>query len=165
MSLPPASEGATRDTSPAKRAEMLPERRQLLIGRILWVVVAAWSLGVLTASLPSVFPPMADECRGTACSVLQLTPAQAQSLLTALGVSLGTYAVLALTVMSISVICWVGAGVLLWRKLGQWIVLVVALQAITQGVLGANALAANGPVAVLARPTRSGRYRPSCCWG
>ena len=151
MSLPPASEGATEDTSPCEPTEMGLEKRRLLLGQIVWVAVAAWSLGVLAASLPLSFHQWQTACRGTACSALQLTPAQAQTLQTALGLSLGTYAVVALAVTCVSAVCWVGVGVLLWRKLGQGIVLVVALQAITQGVLGANAFAANGLGAVLAQ--------------
>jgi hypothetical protein len=121
------------------------------MGRILWLGVAAFGLSVLAASLAPTLHQLQSVCNVPPCTASQLTPAQARTLQTTLRLSLGAYAIFAFSVSGATAICTVGVSALFWRKLGQAVPLVVALQLISQGVLGANAFAINGLVDVLAQ--------------
>jgi hypothetical protein len=151
MSLPSGSAEAISYAGPTKSDNARLRGRWLVIGRILWLALVAFGLSVLGASLSPTFHLLQTVCIGSACASSQLTPEQAQTLQRTLGLSLSVYAVFVLCLSVASTFFWIGAGVLLWRKFGEKIVLLVALQAVTQGVLGSNAFATNGLVDVFAQ--------------
>jgi hypothetical protein len=151
MSLPSVSPGATVDTGSSQSVKSDLDGRRLVMGQILWLTVAAFGLGVLAASIAPSFHQLQTGCNVSPCTSSQLTSAQAQTLQTTLGLSLGAYAVWALSLSVASALCWVGVGAFLWRKLGQVVPLLAALQLITQGILSSNAFAINGLVDVLAQ--------------
>jgi hypothetical protein len=131
--------------------DLHPRRPWTLMRRAIWLALVLFSLTVLAASLSPSLHQLQATCTGSACSPSQLTPEQAHTLRATLGFSLGTYALCVLMLDVASALTWVVVGVFLWRKFDRVIVLLLALQAVTQGVLGSNAFAPNGVVDALAR--------------
>ncbi len=109
----------------------------LVVARIVWVVVAVFTLAVFIASLPVVFADLQGLCTAAVCVSRQLSPAQAHTLQQAFGLSLHGYATLSLVILVISSSVWLACGFLVfWRKSNDWMVLLFALICITQVLEG-----------------------------
>lgn len=116
-----------------------------ILGRVLWLAVTVLSLATLAAGLGAAFAQLRMPCTVPGCSVYQLNPQQANTLHTTLGLSLGAYATFVTTLMAASALFWVvGTGLFLWGKLDHVSVLLMALNMITQGVIGSSSLAPDG---------------------
>jgi signal transduction histidine kinase len=136
VSVQPAVESAL----PLETDLSLP-RHWIRVGRVTWLALSLLGLGILVASLLPSWSQLQTLCRSNSqnCSSLQLTPAQAQTLHATLGLSLSAYATFVLCLSVASALFWmIGAGVLLWRKFDLVIVLVMALQGVTQGSAGGS---------------------------
>ena len=136
MSVPSVPVSAT-EKAPAATSDLRLHGHWILLGRGIWVALQAVGLIVLVASLPLALNQFQTACTGQSCASLQLTPEQAQTLQTTLGLSLRAYAMFALGLNAASALFWmVGMGLFLWRKLDQVSALLMALQGITQGLSG-----------------------------
>ena len=111
--------------------------RWLVMARLVWGVVAVGTLTVFLASLPVIFADLQRLCTAAVCVSRQLSPQQARTLQHALGLSLQGYATVSLTVLVITSSVWLACGFLLfWRKSDDWMVLLFALECVTQVMTG-----------------------------
>ena len=129
--------GASPAEASSTAASQLPDTRLhgqwLVLARIACVVVTALALGLFLVTLPTYFARLNTPCLSS-CSFAQLSAPGAQALQT-LGLSLGAYAVLAMTVVLLSFLpCVVVATLLLRRASDNWMALVVAVLLLFLGI-------------------------------
>ena len=108
----------------------------LVFSRIVWVAVVVFSLSIFIVSLPAYFAQLQTVCTGDACvySYGQLTPGSAQALHN-LGLSIDTYAVSILALITASMLVSFGvAGLIFWRRSDDWMAMLVSLFLVTFGV-------------------------------
>ena len=111
--------------------------RRLVVARLVWVVVAVGTLTVFLAGLPVIFADLQRLCTAAVCVSRQLSPAQARTLQQTFGLSLHGYAILSLVLLVITSSVWLACGFLLfWRKSNDWMVLLFALECVTQVMTG-----------------------------
>ena len=109
------------------------QKNGLLFARVACIVVGALALGLFVLTLPTYYAHLHLYCTDS-CSYGQLSARGTQSLHT-LGLSLGTYASLFVTLLIISaLLCMAVATLLLWRKSDNWIALLVAFLLIVLGI-------------------------------
>ena len=73
-------------------------------------------------------------CAGAACDLGQLSSGAARTLRGALGLSIDMYAACSVVLALLPALVWfVVAGVISWRKPGEWLALLVALQLVVMG--------------------------------
>jgi len=108
--------------------------RSLRAVQVIWMLVALLALLVFAVGLPTLYRQIQAVCAGTHCTGAQVSVEQARAL-EAYGISLTSYALYTVIVVTLSTLTWFSIGwVIFWRKSDSWIALLVALQAITQGV-------------------------------
>jgi len=99
----------------------------LVLARIVWLVVALFTLIMVFGSFPAYFVKLHTLCEGAACDYGQLTLA-GRGALHALGLSLDSYAIGGLAFAVIWTVVWATVGlVIFWRKSDDWMALMVAL--------------------------------------
>ncbi len=106
----------------------------LVLARVIWVVLAVFTLIIVVASLPVYVAQLQTICTGTACAFSQqLTPEQAR-MLKGIGLSPGAFAAytVALTLASV-VVCLVISTLIVWRRSDDRMALLVALMLVTVG--------------------------------
>jgi hypothetical protein len=101
--------------------------RWLLVARMLWIALVAFSVSIFFVSLPILYVQLEHICVGNDCLAEQLTPGTLQ-VLHNLGVSASNYAFISLVLIVVEAMVWfIVSGVLAWRKSNDWFVLLVAL--------------------------------------
>ena len=99
----------------------------LIFARICWLVLAAPAVPIFFTGLPPYFANLQVACNSYSCNYGQLRLQSAQ-LLQNLGISLGAYALFALVLtVAITMVWFIVAGVIFWRKSDDWIALLVSL--------------------------------------
>ncbi len=122
-------------SSSLSHSSTLLHGRWLLLGRIAWLVMVAITVGGFLVGLPQVFALLQTVCAlgEAACALGQLTPASAGKLNT-LGLSLQMYATgYLLFIVALTLVWWLVAVVIFWRKRNDWLALLVALMLVLQG--------------------------------
>jgi hypothetical protein len=106
--------------------------RQLVLARVLWGVIAIFELAALLDSLTGTVKQLQVLCTSS-CTDLQLSAA-AVSTLQRVGLSQGDYIAFYLAVILIStLLCYVIATLLLWRRSNDWMTLLVSLMLMSFG--------------------------------
>jgi hypothetical protein len=119
-------------SSPHADEKRLQDRR-LVVVRIAWWAAALIGVGTFATRLPGHYADLQRVCAGPVCAYGQLTPQAARSL-AALGLSLGTYAILRVSLtLIVALTFFVIATVLAWRKTNDWLTLLVALWIVCVG--------------------------------
>ena len=106
--------------------------RWLILARILWVTLAALTLGIYIASLPDYFAHLQTPCQGTLCTPAsgQLTLSAAQYLHT-LGITINGYAIYTVALEVATALIWLAiSAVIFWRKSYDWMALLASLMLI-----------------------------------
>jgi hypothetical protein len=107
--------------------------RWLPIARVGWVAGVAFILGLFLLSLPTYLAHVQTVCVHQPCAGEQLTLKNAHAL-QALGISVGSYAALTVTLTLLIALVEIGmGGVLAWRKPDDWMALLVALLLVQNG--------------------------------
>lgn len=129
--------------------------RWLLLARVGWLALVALALGLFFVSLPTYLAHLQTVCVHQPCAYQQLTLKNALAL-QALGISIGGYAALTLTLTFGTALVWVvTGGVLVWRRSDDWMALLVALLLVFQGLPPA--------LVISLRPARrDGKRQPTC---
>jgi signal transduction histidine kinase len=124
---------ANTETKVRREAGTRLSGRWLLVARVGWIALVAFSLSVSVASLPLYMAQLRTVSGNGVYIPWQLLPANAQAL-QHLGISLDVYAACA-TVLSLSLaLIWLAVGgVLFWRKSDDWMALLVALALVLEG--------------------------------
>jgi hypothetical protein len=113
--------------------------------QIIWILVAMLALLVFVVGLPAFYGQIQSVCVGNNCTGAQVPVEQARAL-EAHGISLTSYALYSVIVVTLSTLTWFSIGWLIfWRKSDSWIALLVALQAVTQGVSSSLPALEQGP--------------------
>ncbi len=100
---------------------------RLVFARICWLILAAPAVPIFVTGLPLYFANLQVACNSYSCNYGQLRLQSAQ-LLQNLGISLSAYALLALVLtIAITMVWFIVAGVIFWRKSDDWIALLVSL--------------------------------------
>jgi signal transduction histidine kinase len=110
--------------------------RWLLMARVIWVGAILLLIGFAIVSLPDAFRTLSTPCTGLACTqkYQQLSALEAQKM-TALGLTLDTYAKYGIALDIACVLVWVSIAVLLfWRKSDDWVALLVASMLAVVGI-------------------------------
>jgi hypothetical protein len=111
------------------------QRTILLFARVGCAVVAVISAGLMAATLPTYFAYLNRFCTASASCVYGQLLAGSQQGLQGLGLSLGAYAVLNLTLVIINgLLCIAVAALLLLRKSDSWIAVLIAFLLLVLGV-------------------------------
>ena len=119
--------------------------RLLTAVQITWILVAMLALLVFVVGLPAFYGQIQSVCAGNTCTGAQVSVEQARAL-EAHGISLVSYALYSVIVVTLSTLIWFSIGWLIfWRKSDSWIALLVALQAVTQGVSSSLPALEHGP--------------------
>jgi hypothetical protein len=101
--------------------------RWLVVARMLWILLVAFSLSIFFVSLPILYAQLENVCIGNECFAEQLTP-DTLRVLHDLGLSANNYAIINLVLIVAEAMVWfIVSGVLAWRKSNDWFVLLVAL--------------------------------------
>jgi len=99
----------------------------LIFARICWLVLAVPAVPIFVTGLPPYFANLQAACNSYSCNYGQLR-LQSTQLLQNLGISLGAYALFALVLtVAITMVWFIVAGVIFWRKSDDWIALLVSL--------------------------------------
>lgn len=109
--------------------------RWLILARVVWIALVVCILAYFIAGLPVIFVTLHQPCVGVWCTnaVGRLTASQMHALVKA-GISLDTNAWFFLLFTGITSLVWfVVAGILFWRRSDDWMVLLVAFMLIAQG--------------------------------
>ncbi len=122
--------------------------RWLILARLGWVALVVLTLGIFFASLPMHLAQLQTICIGpfgTVCTYLQLTPDQGEAL-KGFGLSPGDYAAytIALTLANL-VMCLVVSTLIVWRRPGDRMALLVALALVTFGPISATSSVSTSP--------------------
>src|SRR6266851_2737375 len=100
---------------------------RLVFARICWLVLAVLAVPIFVTGLPLYFANLQVACNSYSCNYGQLRLQSAQ-LLQNLGISLSAYALFALVLtIAITMVWFIVAGVIFWRKSDDWIALLVSL--------------------------------------
>ena len=100
---------------------------RLVLFWIGWVLLVAYTLGVFFGSLPVYFKDLQTVCTGNSCVTGQPL-ASTVIQLHRLNLSLANYALFVIVLNTIAaIIAFMIAGVLVWRKPGDWLALLAAL--------------------------------------
>jgi hypothetical protein len=119
--------------------------RWRLLARGGWVALVLCTLGTFFASLPVYLAQLHAPCAGSACSYLQLTPAQVGAL-AGIGMSLGAYAAYGVVIVLANiVVCLAVSTVIALRRPDDRMALIVALMLVTLGPLMASESVAQSP--------------------
>ena len=118
----------------AIRPDTRPRGSWLVLGRTIWVVVTALSLGLFALSVPAGFQLLRTVCVDGPCGPEQLRPGGAQSVRD-LGVSLDLYAAYqtAVVVVVAVVFCAI-AAVVFWRRSNDAVALHTPMTLVLCGV-------------------------------
>jgi hypothetical protein len=107
--------------------------RWLMFIRGVWLALVILTLAIFFGNLPVYAALLQTPCAGPACHWQQLTHSQAQ-MLTGMGLSLGGYALFTLALALASVVmCLVVSTLIIWRRPGDRIAVIVALMLVTLG--------------------------------
>ena len=128
-------------SSPDTPASTALSGRQLLLARVGWLVVAALTVGLFSASIPARYNWLVN------FGAPELEPATVRANLEAAGFSIDFYATYLLSVNVISAMVWGVVGVVIfWRRSDDWMALSTSLCLLTFGLFtsdeGSAALAA-----------------------
>jgi signal transduction histidine kinase len=135
--LPPAQTARRVDPTPADDTDRLTFSRYLLCLRAGWLVIVTISILLLAASLPIYY----NQLRSLSALAPDTRDAAIQTGLAELGIPGNVYAVYALILIGISVVCWMGTGFLIaWRKRFDRTALYFSLTLITFGATWPNTL-------------------------
>lgn len=109
----------------------------LVLVRLTWLAIVASSLLLFAINIPLYVRLLQTVCMPAAsCPEWQPT-LETASALHHLGFSLSDYAAFNVALTIISALLWIGIGLFMfWRKSNEWIALIFALQAVTQGIIG-----------------------------
>ncbi len=133
------------NTSRSGDQDMHLQGRLLTAVQIIWILVAMLALLVFVVGLPAFYGQIQSVCAGNNCTGAQVPVEQARAL-EAHGISLMSYALYSVIVVTLSTLIWFSIGWLIfWRKSDSWIALLVALQAVTQGVSSSLPALEHGP--------------------
>jgi hypothetical protein len=109
--------------------------RWLLLARVGWAALVAYTLIVVVASLPVFIAQLQTPCAGVACWYTQLTPGQAGAL-ERIGLSIGDYAAYtAALTLATMMVCLGVSIVIVWRRSDDLMAILVALMLVTLGPL------------------------------
>lgn len=128
-----------------RQSEVVSARQRffLLFARTGCAIVAALSVGLFAATLPTYIAYLYRPCVPASCIYGQLPASSAQGL-HGLGLSLGGYVVLNVTLVIITeLLCTAVAALLLWRKSDSWIATLMAFLLV---VLGATNTIISPPI-------------------
>ena len=119
MNLPSASTETTMNAQPQSEADTQLRGHWLILARVVWVILAALTLGLIIASIPSYFAFLHVICTGALATCRnngQLTPADLQAF-QALSLSLDFFATYWLAVYIVFTVGFATIGaVIFWRK-------------------------------------------------
>ncbi len=108
--------------------------RWLMIARTGWFVLVVLALVLFVASFPVYITQLQSVCNGSACATGQLTPHIVEKL-SSLGFSISDYVADSIALTLVQALVWFTvAGVLVWRKSNDWMVLLVALMMVLKGI-------------------------------
>jgi hypothetical protein len=109
--------------------------RWLLLARIVWFALVAFTLSVYMASMPAYVTELQTVCRQAFCSFAQLSPEMVVALEHA-GLSVSSYTSFMVALATILALVFFGtAGLIFWRKSDDWMALLVALLAVEAGTI------------------------------
>ncbi len=106
-----------------------------LVAHMAWLIAVGITVGVAIAGLPQVYVLLQTVCtqEQNACTLGQLA-AESANQLNALGLSLKAYALgYLLFTTAMTLVWWLVAAVIFWRKGNDWLALLVALTLVLQG--------------------------------
>jgi hypothetical protein len=107
--------------------------RWLPLARGLWITLVVLTLAIFFGSLPMYLAQLQTPCAGSACEYQQFTHLQAETL-KGIGLSLGAYAALTITIALASVlVSLVVSTLIIWRRSSDRMALTVALMLVTLG--------------------------------
>jgi len=126
------------NTDRASAPDTILRGRWLLLARSAWVLLVLLMMGIFVASLPVYFALFHTICSVAAqCANGQLS-AKTAPVIHSLGLSLNTYAAIALSIKVATILVWLLVPALIfWRKSDDWLALLVALMFIS--ISAANA--------------------------
>ena len=111
---------------------------KLTIARVVWLVLVVLTLAFFIGSIPVYFAQLQTLCQTASCATGQLTNPTMHTL-SSYNISINSYAFFSVVITIISALVWfIVAGLLMWRKSNDWMVLLIALTLIMQGVYGAQ---------------------------
>ena len=141
MDLSSASAPTALSPDRTSEADTRLHGRWLVLARVAWVILAVLTLSVFVVSIPVYVAQLQTMgISATTCTSQHLTldPAHA---LRALGFSVGSYAVFSVALIVASASGWFAVGgVIVWHKSTDWMVLLVAMMLVTEGVVGISCL-------------------------
>src|SRR5690349_2542427 len=112
----------------------------LVVAWVLWVVLALPCLINFVASIPNYLLAVQASCQPGACVAGQPTTATAL-VLRQLGLSVNTYAMLSVALVGVTALVYCGAAaIIVWRRPGDWMALLVSSMFVTQGLYENNFL-------------------------
>jgi len=101
-------------------------------GQLVWVVASLLSLWLAAADFPYRFEQLRQFCLSV-CEAGRLPPSEAPAL-QRLGLSLDEYAVYTMALyLTLTLVCWVVAGLIMWRRSHERIAVVAALALVALG--------------------------------
>lgn len=131
MSLEPA---VLAHTTPASTPPIVPHRRWLVLGRVLWVFLALLCTGLFIAGVPIRFGHLRAVCPQASCTDGRMTTAQAQYLL-AHGISTRLYATVSVGWLVVAAVVWSTVSLLIFLRTSHtWMTWFVSLFLVTSGV-------------------------------
>jgi hypothetical protein len=117
----------TQDALSERATDTHLHGRWLLLTRIAWGVLAAFTLGLFVVSLPGYTAQLQTLCAAGSCNSWQLS-ADALTTLQHLGLTLGEYVVFNVALILIAtLLCYAVALLLVFRRSDDWMALLVAL--------------------------------------
>jgi hypothetical protein len=119
----------------------------LFIARSLWLVLVVLILAFFVVSIPVYFTQLQTLCQTASCANGQLTQNTTQALLS-YNLSMSNYALFSVVITIVSALVWfIVAALLIWHKSNDWMVLLIALMLVMQGVYGAQGTYSTNTVA------------------
>lgn len=106
---------------------------RLTVARLGTMSLVVLTIAAFLPLLPAYVSSLRTACSGAACPIGQLTPQTVQAL-EAVGLSVNAFVAytLVLTLLTL-LICWSVAAVIVWRKSGDWMALLVAVMLVLMG--------------------------------
>jgi hypothetical protein len=109
--------------------------RWLILARLVWFALVAFTLSVYIASLPSYLTTLQTVCRQAFCAYGQLSP-DIVAAFQRFGLSVGSYTAFMLSLTIVFALVSFGAsGVIFWRKSDDWLALLCALDLVVVGTI------------------------------
>ena len=141
MSISSAEKQPGIDTQMQGASDTRLRGRWLLIARMGWVAVAAFTLVLFVASLPVFFTQLQTFCTGIPCPSRELFPSSARALQDATGLSLAGYATLSTVLGALASLVWIAVGLFIFlRRSDDWMALLVGLLCVASSLSGPNDL-------------------------